>query len=360
MDPALMERELRRQLVALGEVMLRFDPGPARIHTVRRFDVWEGGGEYNVARAFRRAFGGRAAIVTALVDNPVGRLVEDLMLQAGVDTRHVLWRAHDGVGRACRNGLNFTERGFGPRAGVGCYDRGHTAVSLLAPGDVNWGAVFEAEATRCFHTGGVFAALGEGTPALALEGMRAARSNGVLVSFDLNYRRSLWLTDGRENVDKVRSTLRDLVENADVLFGNAEQFADCLGCPMDSKLDATEAAERSTEWVLNEFPSLRGAFCTTRFASDASSHRWGAYACWDGARVSVPQRSVAVYDRVGGGDAAAAGFLFGILDGRGLAWAAECAVVHGALAMSTPGDHSMVTLPEVELTMASEQVRMLR
>jgi 2-dehydro-3-deoxygluconokinase len=340
--------------VALGEVMLRFDPGAARVHTTRQFNVWEGGGEYNVIRSLRRTFGQRAAVVTALVDNPVGRLVEDLLLQAGVDCRHVVWREHDGVGRECRNGFNFTDRGFGPRAGVGVYDRGHTAVSQLVPGQVNWAEVFEGR-PRVFHTGGIFAALGAETPDVALEAMRAAKAHGCTVSFDLNYRDSLWRGHRRD----VRSVMPELVSEADVLFGNAEQFAVCLGHEVQPG-GAELAGVAAVSWVRAQFPRLSGVFCTTRFATDASSHRWGAVAAWQGEQVNIPEQTVTVYDRVGGGDAAAAGFLYGVLTNRGVTWAAQCAVVHGALAMSTPGDNSMVTLAEVELAMESEQVRMVR
>src|SRR5215813_3870646 len=178
-------------LVSLGEVMLRLDPGDVRVNTARQFRVWEGGGEYNVARGLRRTFGMKTAVVTALADNPVGRLVEDLMLQGGVNLDHLIWVKYDGVGRRARNGLNFTERGFGVRAAAGCSDRGHTAVSQLKPGDVDWDALF-AGGVRWFHTGGIFAALSESTPAVAREAMQAARRHGVIVSYDLNYRPSLW------------------------------------------------------------------------------------------------------------------------------------------------------------------------
>lgn len=334
--------------------MLRFDPGAARVHTTRQFQVWEGGGEYNVVRGLRRTFGQRAKVVTALVDNPVGRLIEDLLFTAGVDTRHVLWREHDGVGRECRNGLNFTDRGFGPRAGVGCYDRGHTAISQVQPGQIAWHEVF-ADRPRVFHTGGIFVALGAHTPEVALEAISAARAHGAVVSFDLNYRDSLWRGHERD----VRALMSEVVSQVDVLFGNAEQLATCLGYA-GQHADPTQAGQAALSWVLARFPNLRGAFCTTRFATDASSHRWGAVASWDGERATIPEQAVAVYDRVGGGDAAAAGFLYGVLSDRGVDWAARCAVVHGALAMSTPGDNSMVSLEEVELAMSSEQVRMVR
>jgi 2-dehydro-3-deoxygluconokinase len=138
----------RWDLVSLGEVMLRLDPGDGRIHTTRAFQVWEGGGEYNVARGLRRCFGMDTAIVTALADNPIGRLVEDLIYQGGVDQSHLLWMKYDGVGRAVRNGLNFTDRGYGICAAVGCSDRGHTAVSQLRPGQIDWGEIFEREGAR--------------------------------------------------------------------------------------------------------------------------------------------------------------------------------------------------------------------
>src|SRR5918994_6596925 len=186
----------RFDIVSLGEVMIRLDPGEGRIHTTRTFDVWEGGGEYNVARGLRRCFGLDAAVVTALVDNPVGRLVQDLIFQGGVDQSHVRWVKDDGVGRTVRNGLNFTERGYGVRAALGCSDRGHTAVSQLRPGDIDWETIFGREGARWFHTGGIFAALSETTPAVAREAMEIARRHGTAISYDLNYRDSLWKAVG--------------------------------------------------------------------------------------------------------------------------------------------------------------------
>src|SRR3954454_25365994 len=220
----------RFDLVALGEVMLRLDPGDARIATTRQFRVWEGGGEYNVARGLKRCFGLDTAIVTALVDNPVGRLVQDLMYQGGVDQSHVRWIADDGVGRTVRNGLNFTERGFGVRAAVGCSDRGHTAVSQLKPGDCDWAAIFEQEGARWLHTGGIFCALSETTPAVAREAMHAARGRGAIVSFDLNYRESLWRGYGGH--ERAIAVNRELVPMVDVLIGNEEDFSAALGFPV--------------------------------------------------------------------------------------------------------------------------------
>src|SRR5947199_975532 len=210
--------ECRWDLVSLGEVMLRLDPGDSRIHTARTFQVWEGGGEYNVARGLRRCFGMHTAIVTALAENPVGRLVQDLIYQGGVDQSHIKWIKYDGVGRSVRNGLNFTERGFGVRAALGCSDRGHTAVSQLKPGDIDWERIFGAEGARWFHTGGIFCALSEGTAELAREAMEAARAHGTIVSYDLNYRPSLW--HGLGGPERAAEVNRSLVGLADVLIGN--------------------------------------------------------------------------------------------------------------------------------------------
>src|SRR6476659_9670900 len=183
-------------LVSLGEVMLRLDPGDSRIATARSFEVCEGGGEYNVARGLKRCFGLDTTVVTAFADDPVGRLLQDLIYQGGVDQSHIRWIPHDGVGRATRNGLNFTERGFGVRAAAGSYDRGHTAVSQLKPGDIDWDNIFGKQGARWLHTGGIFCALSATTPDITLEAMQAAHRQGTIVSYDLNYRASLWKSLG--------------------------------------------------------------------------------------------------------------------------------------------------------------------
>ena len=212
----------RWDLVALGEVMLRLDPGEGRVATARSFRASEGGGEYNVARGLRRCFGLRTALVSAFADNAVGHLLEDLVLQGGVDQSHVRWTPFDGIGRAVRNGLNFTERGFGVRSAAGCSDRGNTAVSQMRTGDVDWEAIFAGEGARWFHCGGIFAALGETTAEVALEAMTAARRSGTIVSYDLNYRPSLWKAiGGRERAREVNRAVAPFV---DVMLGNEEDF----------------------------------------------------------------------------------------------------------------------------------------
>lgn len=352
----------RFDLVSLGEVMLRLDPGEGRIATTRTFQAWEGGGEYNVARGLRRCFGQRTAIVTALVDNPVGRLVEDLMLQGGCDLSFVRWVADDGVGRRSRNGLNFVERGFGVRAALGCSDRGHTAVSQMKPGDVDWDRLFAA--TRWFHTGGIFAALSETTPLVAREAMTGARRNGVVVSYDLNYRPSLW--KGIGGAEKARAVNRELVGLVDVLFGNEEDFSVALGFEVEGVDEhhaalPAEAFQRMMGRVRKDYPGLHVVATTLRVAHTATRNDWGAIAWSDGEfHQATPRPDLEILDRVGGGDSFASGLIYGYLTGRGAAWAVECGAAHGALAMTTPGDTSMATLAEVERVMKGGTARVSR
>jgi 2-dehydro-3-deoxygluconokinase len=351
-------------IISLGEVMLRLDPGEGRIHTARTLNVWEGGGEYNVARGLRRCFNQRAAIITALADNPIGRLVEDLMLQGGVDTRHIVWKPYDGVGRRLRNGLNFVERGFGPRAALSCSDRGHTAVSQLAPGDLDWDAVFRVGGgARWFHTGGIFAALSDGTPEVALQAMRAAKNSGALVSYDLNYRASLWKDVGGQA--KAREVNRALVPYVDVLFGNEEDFSASLGFELEAagndftEIDV-ESFRRMVGRVQESFPNLKLVATTLREATSASVNGWGAVCAGGGGFWQVPIREIMILDRVGGGDSFASGFIYGLLEGKDPAWALECGVAHGALAMTTPGDTTMATLSEVLRAMKGGAARIDR
>lgn len=356
--------ECRFDLVALGEVMLRFDPGEHRTSTTRSFRVWEGGGEYNVARGLRRCFGQRTAIATALADNPVGRLVEDLVLQGGVDTRYIRWLPYDGVGRVVRNGLNFTERGFGVRGAVGCSDRGHTAVSQLRAGDIDWMALFEARPTRWLHCGGIFAGLSETTADVAEEAMRAAREHGAVISYDLNYRPSLWQAIGGS--ERSVQVNRRLVSLVDVLFGNEEDFSAALGYTAAgsdaafSSLDPDGYATMLTG-VVSDFPQLRAVATSLRIARTASSNDWGGMCLADGDVHQTPMRQgLEIFDRVGGGDSFASGFIYGLLSGFPVELALEYGVAHGALAMTTPGDTSTATLAEVERLVAGGNARVVR
>lgn len=365
MNPILIPDSARRwDCVSLGEVMLRLDPGEGRIHTARHFQAWEGGGEYNVARGLRRCFGLRAAVATALADNAVGRLVEDLMLQGGVDLSLVKWIPFDGVGRTVRNGLNFTERGFGTRAAAGSSDRGHTAISQVKPGDFDWETIFgEANGSRWFHTGGIFAALSASTADVAAEAMDAARRHGTPVSYDLNYRESLWKSMGGKS--KAQEVHRELVRKVDLLLGNEEDFSAMLGVEVkgvgeDFAELPVEAYEEMLREVAAAFPNLKLAASTLRTAHTASRNAWGAIALYQDQIAHVPQRDVDIYDRVGGGDSFASGLIYGLLAGKPLVWALRCGVAHGALAMTTPGDTSMVTLAEVERAMKGGSARIAR
>jgi 2-dehydro-3-deoxygluconokinase len=356
--------ECRWDCVSLGEVMLRLDPGDGRVHTTRTFQVWEGGGEYNVTRGLKRCFAMDAAVVTALVDNPVGRLVQDLIYQGGVDQSHIRWVKYDGVGRAVRNGLNFTERGFGVRAALGCSDRGHTAVSQLKPGDIDWEAIFVREGARWFHTGGIFAALSESTPLVARQAMEAAKRSGAIVSYDLNYRESLWKGIGGK--DRAREVNRDLAPFVDVMIGNEEDFTAALGFEVEgldehhSKLEVANF-QRMIEHAIEEFPNFAVVATTLRNARTATINDWGAVCYAGGELYQAPVREgLEIFDRVGGGDSFASGLIYGFLTERGPQWAVECGAAHGALAMTTPGDTTMVTLAEVERVMKGGGARVAR
>ena len=350
--------------VALGEVMLRFDPGEARISTARSFRVWEGGGEYNVARGLRRAFGYRTAIATALVDNPVGRLVEDCILSGGVDTGLVRWVPFDGIGALARNGLNFTERGFGLRAALGCSDRGHTAVSQMKPGQIDWDELFGRHGVRWFHTGGIFAALSETTPLVAGEAMKAARRHGAVVSYDLNYRPSLWKSIG--GPARAREVNRELAPLVDVMLGNEEDFTAALGFEvegLDENLSALDVGNfrRMIEKARAAFPNFEAVATTLRNARTASVNDWGAVLhVGDTLYESRHYEGLEIFDRVGGGDSFASGLIYGFLAGKDPQWAVDCGAAHGALAMTTPGDTTMARLPEVEKVMRGGSARVAR
>jgi 2-dehydro-3-deoxygluconokinase len=354
----------RFDLVALGEVMLRLDPGDGRVATARTFQAWEGGGEYNVARGLKRCFGLDTAIVTAFADNPVGRLVQDFIYQGGVDHSYVRWVKYDGIGRTVRNGLNFTERGFGLRAAAGCSDRGNTAASQLKPGDIDWEAIFGRDGVRWFHTGGIFAALSETTSAVAEEAMKAAKKHGAIVSYDLNYRESLWKSIGGK--DKAREVNRGLARYVDVMLGNEEDFSAALGFAIEgvdeqfSELDVT-SFRKMIDSAVAAYPNFAVVATTLRNAKTATRNDWGAI-CFSEGRLYEAQtrKDLEIFDRVGGGDSFASGLIYGFLTNRGPQWAVECGAAHGALAMTTPGDTSMATLSEVEKAMKGGGARVDR
>ena len=334
----LPPEKCRYDILSLGEVMLRLDPGEGRIHTTRSFRAWEGGGEYNVARGLRRCFGKRAGVVTAFADNPVGRLVEDFILQGGVDTSLIRWVPYDGIGRTVRNGLNFTERGFGVRGAVGCSDRGNTAVSQLKAGDIDWDYIFGTLGARWLHTGGIFAALSDTTPEVVIEALKAAKKYGTVTSYDLNYRPSLWKgIGGKERAQEVN---REIAKYVDVMIGNEEDFTACLGF---------EVAGADEKLVVAKYPNFKAVATTLRTVRTATVNDWGAILWYGGEFYQAVQRDgLEILDRVGGGDSFASGLIYGLMEKEDPSLAVNYGAAHGALAMTTPGDTSMATLKEVE------------
>jgi 2-dehydro-3-deoxygluconokinase len=338
--------------ISLGEVMLRLDPGQGRIKTTRTFDAWEGGGEYNVARGLRRCFGLRTAVVTAFAENDIGRLVEDLILQGGVDTRFVQWKKYDGIGRTTRNGLNFTERGFGLRGAVGVSDRGNTAASQLTASSIDWDSIF-SQGVRWFHTGGIYAGLSETTPGVIEAAMKSAKKHGTKISYDLNYRPSLWSAIGGQA--KAQEVNRALAPFVDVMIGNEEDFTESLGFKVEGLSSNFTEIDHSAfgamvQEVVKTYPNLEVIGTTLRKVHSASINDWSAIA-WSketGLLQSKLYEKVEVLDRVGSGDSFASGLIFGLLDGRTLQEALELGVAHGGLAMTTPGDTTMASLAEVE------------
>jgi len=357
--------ECRYDLVALGEIMLRLDPGEGRVRNAREFRAWEGGGEYNVARGLRRCFGLRTAVVTAFADNDVGRLLEDFVLQGGVDASLIRWVPYDGIGRSVRNGLNFTERGFGVRGALGVSDRGHTAASQLRPADVDWEHLFGTLGVRWLHTGGIFAGLSETTPAVVDAAVAAAARHGTVVSYDLNYRPSLWKAIG--GVERAREVNRALARSIDVMIGNEEDFTACLGLEVEGtdadlgELD-TDSFRRMIERAAGEFPNFAVIATTLRAVRSATVNDWSAIA-WErgtGFAEAVARPGLEVLDRVGGGDSFASGLIYGLLQERGLQLAVDYGAAHGALAMTTPGDTSTASLAEVEALMGGASARVQR
>lgn len=351
-------------MLALGEIMLRLDPGEGRVRTAREFKAWEGGGEYNVARGLRRCFGLKTSVVTAFADNEVGRLIEDFILQGGVDTSFIQWRPYDGIGRTIRNGLNFTERGFGIRGAVGVPDRGNTAASQLKAGDIDWATIFGQQGVRWLHTGGIYAALSDTTPEVVIEAVKAAQKHGTIVSYDLNYRPSLWKSIGGKK--RAQEVNREIARYVDVMIGNEEDFTACLGFEVegvDEHLSHIEvdAFKNMISRAVQDFPNFKVTATTLRTVRTATRNDWGAI-CWaDGKFYEATHRGdLEILDRVGGGDSFASGLIYGLIKHGDPQQAVEYGAAHGALAMTTPGDTSMATLKEVEALIGGGSARVQR
>ena len=362
--PLKSREECGFDAVSLGEVMLRLDPGESRIRTSREFHAWEGGGEYNVTRGLRKCFDLRTAVVSAFVDNEVGHLIEDCIMQGGVCTDYIVWRDDDGMGRTVRNGLNFTERGHGIRGAVGNPDRGNTAASQLKPGDVDWDHIFGKVGARWFHTGGIFAALSETTAALTIEAVTAAKKYGTIVSYDLNYRPSLWKSIG--GIEKARDVNREIAKHVDVMIGNEEDFTASLGFAVEGVDESiseieTDAFKQMIQQAVAQFPNFQVAATTLRRVLTATRNDWSAI-LWHEGEMYDSQKfpGLEILDRVGGGDSFASGLAFGFLEFNDPQRAVSYGAAHGALASTTPGDTSMATRKEVEKVIAGAGARVVR
>jgi 2-dehydro-3-deoxygluconokinase len=358
------QSECKYDILSLGEIMLRLDPGSERIHTTRMFRVWEGGGEYNVARGMKRCFGKRAAVATAIVDNPIGRLLEDFIFQGGVSTEYIRWVPFDGIGRKSRVGLNFTERGFGVRAAVGCSDRANSAASQIKKGDFDWETIFGRDGVRWLHTGGIFAALSATTPDAIIEAVTIAKKYGTMVSYDLNYRASLWKDNGGQ--DKACQVNREIAKYVDVMIGNEEDFTAALGFEVEgldehcSNLDPSNF-KKMIQKAVAQFPNFKAVATTLRNAKTAGRNDWGAILYIDGQFYEAVLRpDLEIYDRVGGGDSFASGLIYGLMEGKSPEQAVNYGAAHGALAMTTPGDTSTASLKEVEAVMKGATARIAR
>ena len=350
--------------ISLGEVMLRLDPGEGRIRNAREFKAWEGGGEYNVTRGLRKCFGMNCAVVTSLASNDIGKLVEDCILQGGVDASLIKWVPYDGIGRGVRNGMNFTERGFGIRGALGVSDRGNTAASQLKAGDIDWEYIFGKLGARWFHTGGIFAALSETTPDVVIEAVKTAKKYGTIVSYDLNYRPSLWnFIGGKARAQEVN---KEIAKYIDVMIGNEEDFTACLGFEVEGN-DANlkelnlDGYKKMINKAAQTYPNFKVVATTLRTVRTASINDWSAV-CWANGEIykASDYQQLWIMDRVGGGDSFASGLVYGLLTTDNAEKAVNYGAAHGALAMTTPGDTSMANLKEVEALMNGAGARVVR
>ena len=358
------ENECKFDAVSLGEIMLRLDPGEGRIRTARSFRAWEGGGEYNVIRGLRKCFGLRTAVITAFAENEVGYLIEDFIMQGGVDTSLIKWMKTDGIGRVCRNGLNFTERGFGIRGAVGCSDRANTAISKCKPEDFDFDYIFGKLGVRWLHTGGIYAALSEEASETAIAAIKTAKKYGTVVSYDLNYRPSMWSAIGGQK--KAQEVNREIASYVDVMIGNEEDFTACLGFQIEGNdANLKELNIEGYKKMINEaaktYPNFKVVATTLRTVRTATVNDWKAL-CWAGGEIFLSKAydGLEIMDRVGGGDSFASGLVYGLMTTGDPEKAVNYGAAHGALAMTTPGDTSMARKNEVEAIMGGAGARVKR
>jgi len=356
--------QCKYDLISLGEVMLRLDPMDSRVRCAREFRAWEGGGEYNVARGLKKCFGLNTAIVTAFADNDVGYLINDFIMQGGVDDSLIKWVPFDGIGRTSRNGLNFTERGFGVRGALGVSDRANTAASQMKTGDIDWEYIFGNLGSRWLHTGGIFAALSETTAEVVIEAVKTAKKYGTMVSYDLNYRPSLWKEIGGEK--KAQEVNREIAKYIDVMIGNEEDFTACLGFEIKGNDANLKELDMDGYFAMIEdaaktYPNFKVIATTLREVKSATINDWSAIAWSDGKIYkSNEYPELEIFDRVGGGDSFASGLIYGLMEKGDVQAAVNYGAAHGALAMTTPGDTSMARKKEVEALIKGAGARVQR
>lgn len=350
--------------VSLGEVMLRLDPGEGRIKTARSFRAWEGGGEYNVIRGLKKCFGMKTAVMTAFADNEVGKLMEDFIMQGGVDTSLIKWMKTDGIGRICRNGINFTERGFGIRGAVGCSDRFNTAISKATPEDFDFEYIFGTLGVRWLHTGGIYAALSEQSCQTVLAAIKTAKKYGTIVSYDLNYRPSMWSAIG--GLEKAQEVNKEIAKYVDVMIGNEEDFTACLGLEVEGNDENLkelniEGYKKMINNAVKIYPNWKAVATTLRTVKTATVNDWKAM-CWADGEIffSKEYAGLEIMDRVGGGDSFASGLVYGLMTTEDASVAVNYGAAHGALAMTTPGDTSMASKKEVEALVGGAGARVQR
>jgi 2-dehydro-3-deoxygluconokinase len=333
-------------LLSLGALVHRLDPGVIPFRKASHFAVHVSGGEFNVAANVSDCFGMRTGIATAMVAYPIGDMIAERVRGMGVRPfyRHF---GHDGT-----HGPNmatvYSDRGFGVRAPVVFYNRSNEAASLLKPGDFDWKAIF-GQGVRWFHSGGIFSSLSASTAELVTEAMREARASGAVVSFDLNYREKLWNTRG--GIEHAQQVIGAIVENVDVLVGNEEDMQKALGMAgpevaARSKLDPG-AFLSIIQNVVERYPKIKIVATTLREAHSTNRHSWSAVAWVNGEAIFAPTCELDVYDRVGGGDGFASGFFYGLLNGETPEQALRLGWAHGALLTTFPGDTTMATLDQV-------------
>ncbi|MDD3796865.1 MAG: sugar kinase [Lachnospiraceae bacterium] len=358
------EKECKYDAVSLGEVMLRLDPGEGRIRTARSFKVWEGGGEYNVIRGLRRCFGMKTGVLTAFAENEMGLLMEDLILQGGVDTSMIKWMKTDGIGRICRNGLNYVERGFGIRGALSCSDRANTAISKAKPEDFDFDYIFGELGVRWLHTGGIYAALSEQSSETVIEAIKTAKKYGTVVSYDLNYRASMWSAIGGQA--KAQEVNKEIANYVDVMIGNEEDFTACLGFAIEGndenlKTLNLDGYKKMINQAAETYPNFKVVATTLREVKTATVNDWSAL-CWADGEIykAKDYKNLEIMDRVGGGDSFASGLIYGLMTTGDANLAVNYGAAHGALAMTTPGDTTMASRKEVEAVMGGAGARVQR